>query len=124
MNLPPKQVLGGSLGPDPSWVLGMCDGRAGDFSRGARNREFSEAAEKRCARARDFWKAFYSNQTGFQTNFAEGHGMTCGREPNHLSGRDFHFEYFFQVSGQIQTRARRCFDGRELPHPREECAVI
>jgi len=101
----------------------MCDRQPAIFLVALEIAEFSEAAEKRCARARDFWKAFYSNQTGFQTNFAEGHGMTCAVSESSV-GRDFHFEYFFQVSGQIQTRARRCFDGRELPHPREECAVI
>src|SRR6266566_9043099 len=68
----------------PQRVFGMCDRRADNFSRGARNHKVAEAPKKRRARSRDLRQAFHGNQERLQTNLAEGHGMARSLERNHL----------------------------------------
>src|SRR5258706_11237562 len=57
------------------WTFGMCDRRACNFSRGARNREVAETPEDRRARARNLRQALHRNEKRLQSDFAEGHGM-------------------------------------------------
>ena len=71
----------------------MCDRRADDFSRGARNRKVAEAPKKRRASARDLRQAFHWNQERLQANLAEGHGMTRGLELYQLFVRDFQLKF-------------------------------
>ena len=80
--------------------------------------------EERHARTFNFWQGMHADQERLQADVAESHCVTRGLEWNHLFVCNFYSEYFSQVSREIGSRVATRFDGRELPHVREERSVI